>query len=147
MILFLSFDGVLHPTDQPNKSFSKLPLLENWLRMHQEIRIVVSSKWRKNMPFEDICHIFSDDIKSRIIGTTPDLQEDMQEEYWRLSEIFDWLKCCGDHQSWIVLDDAGFPESFNRMVRCNPDTGLTEDNIHALTKLKSSLSPQQASMN
>ncbi|MCB5184218.1 hypothetical protein LG201_03265 [Methylobacillus gramineus] len=142
MILFLSFDGVLHPAGQLNQSFSKLPLLESWLRAHQEIKVVVSSKWRKNMPFEDICHIFSDDIKPRVIGTTPDLQEDSQDAHWRLSEIFDWLKCCGDQHPWIVLDDGEFPTAFNRLVRCDPDTGLTEHDIHALTQLKSEMTLQ-----
>lgn len=139
MILFLSFDGVLHATGQSQQHFDRLPLLENWLRTHDEISVVISSKWRKKMPFEDICHIFSDDIRHRVIGMTPQIADEMHDEYWRLNEIFDWLNHCNADVPWLVLDDGVFPQAFSRLVCCDPIKGLTTDDLQKLSQMKSSM--------
>mgnify|MGYP003574948619 CR=1 FL=1 len=139
MILFLSFDGVLHSAGQTQQHFDRLPLLENWLRTHDEIQLVISSKWRKKMPFEDICHIFSDDIRHRVIGMTPLIADETHDEYWRLSEIFDWLNHCSADVPWLVLDDGVFPQAFKRLVWCDPEKGLTSDELQKLSQMKSSM--------
>ncbi|MFZ3000646.1 MAG: HAD domain-containing protein [Undibacterium umbellatum] len=50
MILFLDFDGVLHPEPCYDKTqlFSCLPRLEAILRDFPTVQIVISSTWRKN---------------------------------------------------------------------------------------------------
>jgi len=50
-VLFLDFDGVLHPQGggAAGPRFSQLPLLEAWLREpdHARVGIVISSTWRE----------------------------------------------------------------------------------------------------
>ncbi len=44
MILFLDFDGVLHPVNNyvgGKTDFRRLPLLEDWLREYQEVHVVI----------------------------------------------------------------------------------------------------------
>lgn len=47
-ILFLDFDGVLHPGDPEfdGEKFCWLPVLERLLIAHVDVRIVVHSSWR-----------------------------------------------------------------------------------------------------
>ena len=48
MILFLDFDGVLHPEpcDEDGEPFCNLPALEAILRDFPAVEIVISSMWR-----------------------------------------------------------------------------------------------------
>lgn len=136
MILFLSFDGVLHTTGNRQPIFTKLGLLEQWLRQHPDVDIVISSKWRHHMGMTELQQLFSQDIQPRILGVTPTVRQQANDDYWRLTEIFDWLQHCSRDQEWLVLDDGVFPERFNRLVKCNPLLGLTEQNLDSLTHIK-----------
>lgn len=136
MILFLSFEGVLHTTGNRQPVFTKLDLLEQWLRQHPNVDIVISSKWRHHMGMTELQQLFSQDIQARIVGVTPAMRHHANDAYWRLTEIFDWLQHCGSEHEWLVLDDGVFPERFNRLVKCNPLLGLTEQNLDSLTHLK-----------
>ncbi len=136
MILFLSFDGVLHATGNRQPTFTKLGLLEQWLRQHPDVDIVISSKWRHHMGMTELQRLFSQDIQPRIVGVTPAVRHQANDDYWRLTEIFDWLQYCGSEQEWLILDDGVFPERFNRLVKCNPLLGLTEQNLDSLTHIK-----------
>jgi hypothetical protein len=85
MIVFLDFDGVLHPefdTDDPERLkqnsalFCRLPLIEAVLREFPQVEIVISSAWRMYfMDIEDaLKHLrahFSFDIAQRVVGVTP----------------------------------------------------------------------------
>ena len=76
MILFLDFDGVLHPEGEghlPNDGtdFCFLPRLEELLREFPHVRIVISSSWRERLAYPTLLKPFSEDIRARIIGTTP----------------------------------------------------------------------------
>ena len=145
MILFLSFDGVLHATGHRQPLFEKLAMLEQWLRQHPDVDVVISSKWRNRMQIGELGQLFSKDVRSRIVGVTPAQRDQAQDCYWRLTEIFDWLQHCGSEEEWLVLDDGVFPERFNRLVKCNPLLGLTEQDIDALTHIKRRLLSQQSS--
>ena len=46
MILFLDFDGVLHPNSDDSEHFSCAPLLWELLRRHPDVRVVLSTGWR-----------------------------------------------------------------------------------------------------
>ena len=46
-ILFLDFDGVTHPDPCRKESFlGQLPLIEDVLREHRQVDVVISSSWR-----------------------------------------------------------------------------------------------------
>lgn len=139
MILFLSFDGVLHPSCPKQPRLSRLPLLEQWLLQHPEVRLVISSKWRNEMNLDTLRKLFSPHLQQRIIGVTPVITRHLDDHYWRLSEIFDWMKHCTNDQVWLILDDGIFPDRFNRLVKCNPELGLTNHDIEKLSTLKQQL--------
>ena len=55
-VLFLDFDGVLHP-DPPSVEaplWSKSLLLQSWLDLHTEIDVVISSTWRQARTLEEL---------------------------------------------------------------------------------------------
>lgn len=112
MLLFLDFDGVLHPffprtdkSDEENRHFSYLPRLEAWLRRHPDAEVVISSSWRRNHSLGELKVHFSEDIRPRIIGTTPQKGTGMGPGA-RQDEIEAWLQQHGrTADPWVALDD------------------------------------------
>jgi hypothetical protein len=77
VVIFLDFDGVLHPyapwpfAEEAKRShFQHLPCLESVLRDHSEVRIVIASDWRLHNSIDELRTHFSPDIQPRVIGTT-----------------------------------------------------------------------------
>jgi len=76
VILFLDFDGVLHPEGEDHilnggADFCFLPRLEALLREFPHVNIVISSSWREQLLYETLLKPFSSDIRDRILGATP----------------------------------------------------------------------------
>ena len=138
MILFLDFDGVLHPSsiaaDHPD-DFSKLPLLENWLRQYPEVDIVISSSWREILRMEALREIFSEDLRHRIVDACPIISINEETNYYRFEEIMTWIKLEKYDGLWLALDDATheFPPFFDRLVNCQKHIGIDESVIKKLT--------------
>ena len=114
MILFLDFDGVLHPQyeDQPvpaDVAFCHLPQFEAVIREFPAVEIVISSTWREQFSLANLRSRFSPDIASRIIGTTLLAKDQVtprlvERREW---EIVTWLTVQGrSNEPWIALDDA-----------------------------------------
>ena len=144
MILFLDFDGVLHPV-RPRAPgadlFCRLPLLEAWLRKRPGVDVVISSSWREAHPLDELVSYFAGDLKGRVLGATPTITSDDWAQYdgeqpplrfRRAVEIRRWR-----HQSptpwrpWAALDDQPwlFPPFCEFLVACDGDTGLTSLNL------------------
>ena len=75
MILFLDFDGVLHPQYEhepvPTElAFCHLARFEALMRKFPSVEIVISSTWREQFSMEVLRAKFSTDIAARIIGRT-----------------------------------------------------------------------------
>jgi hypothetical protein len=125
MIIFLDFDGCLHPSPPDNRGyFCHLERFESVLRDFPSVSVVISSSWREVRPADELIEFFSEDIQERIVGFTPVLSH--TPDYPRFSEIRTWIAeedYCGP---WIALDDAAdeFPFSFPGLVRCNPRVGF-----------------------
>ncbi|WP_228897684.1 HAD domain-containing protein [Acidovorax sp. Leaf73] len=114
-ILFLDFDGVLHPEHcHESKHFCCLPILEEVLRQAPEWKVVVTSTWRLDQPFEAILQRFSPDIARVIEGVTPkycDLSNvpDTLVGYQREAECHAWLRTNDvSHINWLALDDRSW---------------------------------------
>jgi hypothetical protein len=109
MVLFLDFDGVLHPVNRPDGALSLLPHVERVLRDYPHVEIVISSAWRTDNSIDTLRAFFSSDIAARIIGVTPDFYVpffNLDYRYIRELEIRAWLKDSHrEHESWIALDD------------------------------------------
>ena len=136
MILFLDFDGVLHPEHmgEPTPAdviFCHLPRFEAVMRDFQAVKIVISSMWRYDFSLDELKARFSPDIAVRIIGTTrlSDRTDDTYLPARREKEILDWLAGSGyEATPWLALDDAvwQFDRHLNQLVPCTWYVGLDE---------------------
>lgn len=105
MFIFLDFDGVLHPISRPNGTFSQLALFESTVRQMPGLKIVITSGWRLELPYDQLVGKFSPDVRSCIVGMTPNLQGELQ--HTREKEIHEWLFYQGEHpRHWIAIDDS-----------------------------------------
>jgi hypothetical protein len=137
VIIFLDFDGVLHPQydGQPVPdavAFCHLPRFELVMREFPSVEIVISSLWRYQFSFSNLKARFSEDIRPRIIGTTPLLRYDdgFYVPAKREQEILRWL---ADNErigeAWLALDDAvwQFQNHQDRVVACLHYRGFDEE--------------------
>jgi len=136
MLLFLDFDGVLHPQydGEPtpvDQVFCHLPRFEAIMRDFPSVEIVISSTWRNQFTLEQLRSRFSPDISARIIDVTPQA-EHADGKYLptrREGEILDWLAIDGRSDvPWIALDDAAwqFQQYRDRLVACTWYVGLDD---------------------
>ena len=114
MIVFLDFDGCTHRFGSVYEDcFCYLPRLEKVLRSFSDVKIVISSDWRKAHSLDTIRAPFSPDIRSRVIGVTPCFSLRMYTVGIRLAEAEAYLRENGlDAERWVALDD--FPDNFMR---------------------------------
>jgi hypothetical protein len=131
MILFLDFDGVLHPDPpQPDQKFRSLPRLVSILRYHPQVEIVISSMWREQLTLDQLREFFPAVIAARIISTTQITPRvDGYAPARREGEILDWLEAEGrTAEPWIAIDDQGwqFNQHKHRLVECVFYDGLDE---------------------
>ena len=114
-ILFLDFDGVLHPEHcHASKHFCCLPILEDALRHVPGCQVVITSTWRLEQSIEDLLQRFSPDIASMIDGVTPRYCElanvpNTLVGYEREAECHAWLWANDiPYRSWVALDDRSW---------------------------------------
>lgn len=150
MILMLDFDGTTHPrvtSEEP--LFCRLPLIEQWLREHRHVDVVISSSWREVHPFDEMQSYFSDDLQHRIVGVTPIAnklvgkpwsrtpEEVELARYERQFEIERWV-AQSNHpmREWVALDDDErlFEPDCQHLVLCDPRRGVMPGNIFTLTR-------------
>ena len=134
MILFLDFDGVMHPQyeDQPvpiDVAFCHLPRFEAVMRDFPSVEIVISSSWREQFSLDQLRAWFSVDIAARITGTTtlPQHVEPPRLVEQREWEIVTWLSQHNrSDEPWIALDDATwqFKRFRDRVVACRAYVGF-----------------------
>lgn len=146
MILFLDFDGVLHPQyeDQPvpaDVAFCHLARFEAVMRDFPGLEIVISSTWREQFSLDELRAWFSADVAVRITGTTR-LQEPLASPRMvelREWEIVTWLNAHGrQDESWIALDDSAWQFKHHRdhLVACTGYIGL---DVSAESRLRAAL--------
>ncbi|MES2730000.1 MAG: HAD domain-containing protein [Pseudomonadota bacterium] len=134
MILFLDFDGVLHPIPTKDRNLlCHVPRLEGVLRDFPYIQVVVSSLWRASHDLEGLRHYFSEDIRPRIIGMTPFTEtpaymsdSDFILGVVRYKEILLWIEQNKYEGPWLALDDAWreFPDPCEQLIRCETEIGF-----------------------
>lgn len=135
MILFLDFDGVLHPEGEAHilsggVDFCFLPRLEALLREFPFVKIVISSSWREQLRYKTLLKPFSSDIRARILGATPHSGFGLPPPYGkREGEILAWLQIHDAiDEPWIALDDAywQFGHCKDHLVVCGSLTGFDD---------------------
>lgn len=125
--LFLDFDGVLHPKGTGPK-FTRLPLFEDTMRQLPDVAIVISSTWRLTFPVDELQEMLGT-AGAKVVGRTRAGCEFTVPRFGtRGTEVRDWLKYNGGHDSdWAALDDD--PELFggkDHLILCDGTVGFTQ---------------------
>ena len=143
MILFLDFDGVLHPyfpskdlSDAENQYFSRTPLLWKILRACPKVKVVFSTTWRDVHSFEHLQNLVTkgggEDFAHRFISSTPNLESGGHYGKREL-EIQEWLRDNAYHGRWLAVDDV--EEIFDghpNLYLVDGDRGLTDEDVLAI---------------
>ena len=144
-ILFLDFDGVLHPdryslsSHDPdrvfrnNEIFSQAPVLAG-LMADFPCQIVISSSWRFSYNLDEMKDKLPKVISKNVIGVTGDAYIG---PYPRFNEIQEYLLSRNKSlYGWRALDDSKieFPNGCTDLILCDPNTGLASKQIQELKK-------------
>jgi len=122
-LLFLDFDGVLHPGSGVDSGFlCCAPDLEEALAGH-ELRIVVSSSWRFHMEMDEILGMLPPGLAQRVVGATGEAHIG---RWPRFHEIRAWVQVNEPNARWRALDDATleFPSLCPQLIACDPRMGF-----------------------
>lgn len=137
MILFLDFDGVLHPERRDAELFCRVALLWDILRTCPDVDVVFSTTWRDIHRPEELLDFVTygggEDIAHRFIGSTPSLEA--EDPYDRRDlEIQRWIDANGYTGHWLAIDDM--PELFNgghpNLYVVDGTRGLTNEDVLAI---------------
>ncbi|MDW3688514.1 HAD domain-containing protein [Cupriavidus sp. CV2] len=137
-VLFLDFDGVVHALGEPALDedfkllanpnlFGWLPILGELLEPYPNVRIIVSSDWRRLCDDGTLVRLLGP-LGVRFIGVV---------ETWggsRAEEILEEARRrCLTH--WLAIDDHPSVEAASRIdsrfVTCAPDTGVSAASVQA----------------
>lgn len=156
MILYLDFDGVLHPDEvflesgkpimrcppelgvppEYARLFSFAPILEAALAPHPDIRLVLSTSWAAHLGLEAARDALPAGLRGRVIGATCAGRHALEE--WLLSSRYEQIaRHATKHgiEEWIAIDDndEGWPGDQRHRLVCiaNPTMGLFDDALQA----------------
>lgn len=130
-ILFLDFDGVLHPTlAKPSAFFIHGSRLVEALRSHP-VNIVISSSWRFHFSREEYLAKLPAELAGQVVGVTGDAHVG---QFARWHEIQQYVK---KHQvaDWRALDDSAFefPLNCRKLIACDGSVGVTSAQLNLIT--------------
>lgn len=133
-ILFLDFDGVLHPDPSEKANyFIRVPLIEAVLLEFPSVEIMISSSWRDWHYLTELRKFFPASLWRRIIDVTPRWQSHLFDgdgrHHSRQWECEQWLlHNRTDGTPWIAIDDMNhWLNSIGpKLIYSNPGIGPTE---------------------
>lgn len=135
-IVFLDFDGVLHPEGCAERFHAMhAPLLAQVIE-RCNAKVVVSSTWRRTRNVSALRKSVGDRLGNLIVGSTGDFfrmnVSELPEKlhaFHRHTECVAWMrKYHASPETWVAMDDRPFlfyPFTPN-IVACNPRTGLDQ---------------------
>ncbi len=147
-VLFLDFDGVLHPADvwlEPDGRmrlgdqsaghvlFEHAPLLADILAPHEDVKIVLSTSWVSGLGFEQALARLPTALSKKVIGATFDAAIHGKG----FGDIARGYQVQGDAQkrrvtNWAALDDDArdWPEDeVERLIQTDPLLGLASPDV------------------
>jgi len=145
MILFLDFDGVLHPDPcfDEARLFEHAPILAAALTPYADVAVVLSTAWRTQRKLTELVAPLPAGLRERVIDVTPPcvFGEAPVEllPYRRQAECVQWLRARGEEQlPWLALDDRAslFEPYCEQLILCESRVGLTEATV---VRLKNAL--------
>lgn len=142
MIVFLDFDGVLHPeTGDESGLFCCRPVLWSILRAQPDVDVVFSTSWREFYCPEALLDFVTagggEDLRPRFIGQTPVVPVVPGSDDYRRRELecLAWLSAHRrDGARWLALDDVEywFSDSSPNLYLVDYLTGLTDEDLPAI---------------
>jgi hypothetical protein len=145
VILFLDYDGVLHPDPcrDPGLMFKQAPRLAQTLEAFPEVCIVLSTSWRTLRTEQELKLPLPPALRARVIGVTPLFSEFTSPRrlvpYRRQAECEQWLL---EHDQigrpWVALDDrpSWFEPMLESLIDCDARVGFDD---MAAQRLRSAL--------
>ena len=147
MILFLDFDGVMHPNNRPGALFMWVPRLAMWLDAWPQVDVVISSSWRVHHTQGEMVEMLGPVIGSRIVGCTPWLGQVRDDNVYpaakasaptheRQAQVEAWMAASWDPaRAWVALDDMPylFDADCGRLVVCAGRQGISRENVQELS--------------
>ena len=133
-IIFLDFDGVLHPDGIG--LFSQLGVFEECVLRMKDVEIVISSSWRETDTLDQLRSHFTHLLQERIVGITPSL-DDGYDSGGRQREIETFLDSAGLNKQncfWIALDDTQlfFDDDYPNLLLTDASQGFTASDSQSL---------------
>lgn len=142
-VLFLDFDGVLHPATPGSEPLCRLELLLPLFAEFPNAGIVISSSWRSVYPI-GILREFLGTLQGNLLGITPKFQELVGSDIGivndarpgnpgsdtpRESECRAWIKRNSPLTPWVALDDQAelFSRASPNLILCDGRIGLTRE--------------------
>jgi len=150
LVLFLDFDGVLHPVGEEalDADFRLIanPALFCWrhiladaLAPYPSVRIVVSSDWRRLFDDENLARLLGPALGPRVIGAVANVEASRAGEVLAEAarrQLVHWL-AIDDHPSVRAARKAGDA----RFIACSSATGLS--NVCVQNELKRKLADME----
>ncbi len=133
MILFLDFDGVLHPDPcyDSGQLFVHAPYLAATLEPFAEVSVVLSTSWRTSKPLDTLIAPLPESLRERVVGVTPEASNFRPPPplmpYRRHAECVQWLTQNRQaDQDWIAIDDreSWFMPGCENLIVCNSQVGF-----------------------
>ncbi len=129
-VLSIDFDGVLHPlgtgtTTIKTPMFGWLPVLEELLRPHDDVHLLVHSSWRYEYRPEEL-QMMLGDLEARFVGAAPRGQ--------RYESVLWWLQMNPAFTSYRILDDdaSEFPDPPPaELILCDPEQGVSDPRVQS----------------
>jgi hypothetical protein len=143
-ILYLDFDGVLHDErvrfhprrgiymDKPGRMlFEWMPILEQLLIPHPDVRIVLSTSWAQVRSISFVKKNLSPALQQRVIGATFERQHDANKAFSALPRGLQVMQDVHRRAptAWFAIDDnhLGWPAwCQHQLIRTNGARGISD---------------------
>ncbi len=156
MILFLDFDGVLHPDPCPAERLFEHAKVVSAVVASFRLQIVLSTSWRSVHPLATLKAQLPPALATRVVGVTPHFSAISKGAgrlypYPRQAECMAWLQQHAPGRPWHALDDRAewFEPYCEHLTVCDGRTGVTAQTLAqlaaALTRATSANPPSRAS--
>lgn len=150
-ILYLDFDGVLHPCDvlrhrethelylppeltaRGHRLFEHAELLDRLLKPYPYVHIVLSTSWAYALGFEAAMSHLPAPLAGRVIGTTWETTMTPHQLVVRGRQVLADVERRSP-RAWLAIDDnaENWPEAhLSSLVRTHPSTGISEPAVLA----------------
>ncbi len=124
-LLFLDFDGVLHPISAgEDRHFCRTSLLAATLAGFEGIvQVVISSDRRGYYTLDELKAMLPAGLATYVVGVTP------LHPGNRLEEIRAFVAMHAPDSDWRALDDdfLSFPKGFPQLIRCDGFVGFDDE--------------------